>query len=89
MVQLNRNQRPMKTFKDSFNIILEAKMKLPKGETVVKEIGKLGKAKDVTAVITTAKGKFNLYVDDQKLDTFKSEKDASKGLKDFLKVMGV
>ena len=64
-------------------------MKLPKGEIVVKELPKLGKSKDVTAVITTVKGKFNLYVDDQKLDTFKSEKDANKGLKDFLKVMGV
>jgi predicted DNA-binding protein with PD1-like motif len=79
----------MKTFKESFNIIVEAKMKLPKGEEVVKELKRLGKGKDVTAVITTAKGKFNLYVDDQKLDTFKSEKEASKGLKDFLKVMGV
>jgi hypothetical protein len=79
----------MNKFKDSFNIILEAKMKLPKGEKVVKEIGKLGKSKDVIAVITTAKGKFNLYVDGQKLDTFKTEDKALKGLQDFLRVMGV
>lgn len=76
----------MKTFKESFNILLEAKLKLPKGETVVKELGKLGSDKSVTAVITS---KFNLYVDDQKMDKFKSLKDAEKGLKDFLKVMGV
>lgn len=79
----------MKTFKESFNIVIEAKMKLPAGETVVKDFTKLGKDKKATAVITTSKGKFNLYVDGQKLDTFKSEKDAAKGLKDFLKVMGV
>lgn len=79
----------MLKFKESFNIILEAKMKLPKGESVVKELSKLGKDKKVTAVITTAENKFNLYVDGQHLDTFKSEKDADKGLKDFLKVMGV
>ena len=82
-------QHQMKTFKESFNIVLEAKMKLPKGETIIKDLPKLGKAKDVSAVITTVKGKFNLYVDGQKLDTFKSEKDANKGLSDFLKVMGV
>ena len=79
----------MKTFKESFSIVLEAKMKLPKGETVTKEFNRLGKDKDVTAVITASKNKFNLYVDSQKLDTFKSLKDAEKGLKDFLKVMGV
>lgn len=79
----------MKTFKESFSVILEAKMKLPKGETIVKEFDRLGKDKKVKAVITTAKGKFILYVDETKLDTFKSEKEAEKGLQEFLKVMGV
>jgi len=76
----------MKTFKESFNLIIEKKLKLPSGETVEKEFTKLGKDKKTTAVITS---KFNLYIDDQKLDKFKSLKDAEKGLKDFLKVMGV
>ena len=76
-------------FKDTFNIVLEKKMKLPKGEEIVKELKRLGKKKDVTAVVTSFKGKFNLYIDDTKLDVFKSVKDAEKALKDFLKVMDV
>lgn len=84
-----RNLRQMLTFKQSFNTLLESKMKLPKGETIVKEISKLGKSKDVNALITGKANKFILYVDETKLDTFKSVKDAEKGLKEFLKVMGV
>lgn len=76
----------MQTFKESFNLLIEKKLKLPNGETVAKNFSKLGKDKSVTAVITS---KFNLYVDDQKLDKFKSLKDAEKALKDFLKVMGI
>jgi 5'(3')-deoxyribonucleotidase len=79
----------MKKFKESFNIVLEKKMQLPKGEEIVKELKRLGKKKDVTAVVTSFKGKFNLYIDDTKLDVFKSVKDAEKALKDFLKVMDV
>jgi Holliday junction resolvasome RuvABC ATP-dependent DNA helicase subunit len=79
----------METFKDAFNIILAEKMKLPKGEIVVSELPKLGKKKDVVAIITSVNDKFNLYIDNQKLNTFKSEKEALKSLKDFLKVMDV
>jgi hypothetical protein len=79
----------MQTFKDSFNLLIEKKLKLPSDEKVVKELSKLGKKKNVTAVITSKGSKFNLYVDNQMLDTFKSEKDAEKGLKEFLKVMNV
>ena len=79
----------MKTFKDSFNILIEKKLKLPSNEKVVKELSKLGKKKNITAVITSKGSKFNIYVDNQMLDTFKSEKDAVKGLKEFIKVMGV
>jgi len=43
----------MLTFKESFNEVVEAKLKLPKGEKVSKEITKLGKNKDITAVITS------------------------------------
>ena len=79
----------MKTFKDSFNILVEKKLKLPAGEEVVKEFKRLGKKRDVTAVITKARNMYWLYVDGEKLDQFRSEKLAEKGLKDFLKVMGV
>ena len=79
----------MKKFKESFNLIIEKKMKLPAGEKLVKELKKLGKKKNVTAIITSKGSKFNLYVDDTMLDTFRSEKEAEKGLKEFLKIMGV
>jgi len=79
----------MLTFKESFSTIAEAKMKLSSGEKVVKELDRLGKKKDVKAVITGKANKFILYVDETKLDTFKSVKEAEKGLQEFLKVMGV
>ncbi len=75
----------MKTFKESFNEVLEAKLKLPKGEKVAKELTKLGKKKKTTAVITS---KFNLYIDGIKLDKYKSVKAAEEGLKDFINLMG-
>ena len=71
-------------FKESFNVVIEKKLKLPSGEKVEKEIKRLGKKKNITAVITS---KFNLYIDGDKLDKYKSVKDAEKALKDFLKVM--
>jgi len=79
----------MKSFKESFNLLIEKKLKLPSNEKVVKELTKLGKKKNITAVITSKGSKFNLYVDNQMLDTFHSEKEAVKGLKEFIKVMGV
>ena len=67
----------MLTFKESFNEVIEAKLKLPKGEKIVKDYGKLGKKTKAQAVITQRKdGKFNLYVDGLKLDTFKTQKQA-------------
>jgi len=75
----------MLTFKESFNEVIEAKLKLPKGEKVAKEITKLGKKKNVTAVITD---KFNLYIDGVKLDKYRSVKDAEKAVKEFIKLMG-
>ncbi len=79
------NQLQMLTFKESFNEVLEAKLKLPKGEKVAKEITKLGKKKDVTAVITS---KFNLYIDGVKLDKYKDQAAAEKAVKEFIKLMG-
>ncbi len=75
----------MLTFKESFNEVIEAKLKLPKGEKVAKELTKLGKKKKTTAVITN---KFNLYIDGIKLDKYKSVKDAEDSLKDFINLMG-
>jgi 5'(3')-deoxyribonucleotidase len=75
----------MLTFKESFNEVIEAKLKLPPGEKVAKELTKLGKKKNVTAVITS---KFNLYIDGQKLDKYRSAKDAEKAVKEFIKLMG-
>tara|TARA_B100001079_G_scaffold269070_1_gene280599 strand:+ start:866 stop:1096 length:231 start_codon:yes stop_codon:yes gene_type:complete len=75
----------MLTFKESFNEVIEAKLKLPPGEKVVKQLTKLGKKKNVTAVITS---KFNLYIDGQKLDKYRNAKDAEKAVKEFIKLMG-
>jgi 5'(3')-deoxyribonucleotidase len=75
----------MLTFKESFNEVIEAKLKLPKGEKVAKELTKLGKKKNVSAVITD---KFNLYIDGVKLDKYRSVKDAEKAVKEFIKLMG-
>ena len=75
----------MLTFKESFNEVIEAKLKLPKVEKVAKELTKLGKKKKTTAVITD---KFNLYIDGVKLDNYKSLKDAEAALKDFINLMG-
>ena len=86
ILQQKRKKQPMLTFKESFNEVLEAKLKLPKGEKVAKELTKLGKKKNVTAVITD---KFNLYIDGTKLDKYRSLKDAEKAVKEFLKIMDV
>ena len=85
ILQQKRKKQPMLTFKESFNEVLEAKLKLPKGEKVAKELTKLGKKKNVTAVITD---KFNLYIDGTKLDKYRSVKDAEKAVKEFIKLMG-
>ena len=85
ILQQKRKKQPMLTFKESFNEVLEAKLKLPKGEKVAKELTKLGKKKNVSAVITD---KFNLYIDGVKLDKYRSVKDAEKAVKEFIKLMG-
>ena len=85
ILQQKRKKQPMLTFKESFNEVIEAKLKLPKGEKVAKELTKLGKKKNVSAVITD---KFNLYIDGVKLDKYRSVKDAEKAVKEFIKLMG-
>jgi hypothetical protein len=75
----------MLTFKESFNEVIEAKLKLPKGEKVTKELTKLGKKKNITAVITS---KFNLYIDGTKMERYKDLASAEKAVKEFIKLMG-
>lgn len=81
----------MLTFKESFNEVLEAKLKLGGGEKVVKQMKKLGKKKNIEAVITQQKikgGKFNLYIDGLKLDSYKDQASAEKAVTEFIKLMG-
>ena len=85
ILQQKGKQLQMLTFKESFNEVIEAKLKLPKGEKVTKELTKLGKKKNVTAVITS---KFNLYIDGVKLDKYKDQASAEKAVKEFIKLMG-
>ena len=75
----------MLTFKESFSEVIEAKLKLPKGEKVTKELTKLGKKKNITAVITS---KFNLYIDGVKMEKYKDLDSAEKAVKEFIKLMG-
>jgi len=76
----------LKKFKESFNTTVGTRLGLSDDEVVLREYKRLGKDKDVSAVITSG---FNLFIDDSKVDTFKSEKEADKGLISFLKVMEV
>ena len=81
----------MLTFKESFNEVLEAKLKLGGGEKVVKQMEKLGKKKNIEAVITQQKAgnkNFNLYIDGLKLDSYKDQASAEKAVKEFIKLMG-
>ena len=78
----------MLTFKESFNEVLEAKLKLGGGEKVVKQMKKLGKKKNIEAVITSAGKKFNLYIDGLKLDSYKDQAAAEKAVTEFIKLMG-
>ena len=75
----------MRPFKESFNEVIVANLKLPKGEKVAKELTNLGRKKKTTAVITT---KFNLYIDGIKMDNYKSMGAAERSLKDFINLMG-
>ena len=78
----------MLTFKESFNEVIEAKLKLGGCEKVVKTMKKLGKKKNIEAVITSAKNKFNLYIDGLKLDSYKDQAAAEKAVTEFIKLMG-
>ena len=48
----------------------------------------LARRKILTAVITSAKNKFNLYIDGLKLDSYKDQAAAEKAVTEFIKLMG-
>lgn len=72
----------MKTFKqlrESYSNLLD--------ESTVKTF-KVGKGNKYTAVIKKEGSRFVAYIDGDKLDSFKSEKEAEKAAKDFTDLMG-
>ena len=79
----------MLTFKESFNEVIEAKLNVPKGEKVVKDYGKIGKTKATAVITQRTDGKFNLYVDGLKMDTFKKQKEAETMVTQFRQSMGL
>jgi len=48
---------------------------------------KVGKRKKYTAEIKKKGSKYTAFVDGDELDTFKSEKEAKKGIEDFVELM--
>lgn len=77
----------MKTFTQIRNLTsLEEAFKLPSGEKQVKKF-KVGKEK-YDAVVAQKGNSFVAYIDGDKLDTFKSAKEAEKAINDFTKLMG-
>lgn len=77
----------MKTFQQIRNqTSLDEAVKLPSGEKQVKTF-KVGKGK-YDAVVSKKGNMFVAYIDGDKLDTFKSAKDAEKAINDFTKLMG-
>jgi len=76
----------MKTFKTLVQNLNEA-FKAPAGEKVVKTL-KLGSKNKVEAVITKKGSKFIAYVDGDKLDEFKSAKEAEKSMREIADLMG-
>ena len=80
----------MKKFKESFELLEKRKISLSKDHSIVKMWKDLGKNQKVDVHITKDKsGAFFLYIDGIKMDKFKSEKEAEKQMKQFMKVMGV
>ena len=77
----------MKTFQQIRNLTsLDEAVKLPSGEKQVKNF-KVGKEK-FDAVISKKGNMFIAYIDGDKLDAFKSAKEAEKAINDFTKLMG-
>lgn len=67
----------MKTYKDFKSLFTEERM--------IKKYKVLGKS---TAKITKDGSTFIAYIDGEVLDEFDSQRDAEKGVRDFIKLMG-
>jgi hypothetical protein len=67
----------MKTYKDIKNFVTEEKL--------IKKYKVLGNS---TAKITKDGQSFIAYIDNEVLDEFKTQRDAEKGVRDFIKLMG-
>ena len=75
----------MKTFNQIRQSLNEA-IKLASGEKEGKSM-KVGKGKKFPAIITKKGSAFIAYIDGDKLDQFKNQKEAEKAIMDFTKLM--
>ena len=75
----------MKTFNQIRQSLNEA-TKLSSGEKEIKSM-KVGKGKKFPAIITKKGSAFIAYIDGDKLDQFKNQKEAEKAIMDFTKLM--
>lgn len=75
----------MKTFNQIRQSLNEA-IKLASGEKEIKSM-KVGKGKKYPAIITKKGSAFVAYIDGDRLDQFKSQKEAEKAIEDFTKLM--
>jgi hypothetical protein len=74
----------MKNFKNFRSALNETASQI--NEKTVEKM-KVGKGKKYSAEIKKKGSKYIAYVDGDELDTFKSEKEAKKGIEDFVKLM--
>ena len=77
----------MMTFKMFQTTGLSEAFRPPAGEKVVKTF-KVGKTKKYDAVVTQRGSTFTAYIDGDKLDVFKTAKDAEAAAKEFTELMG-
>jgi len=77
----------MKTFKEMRTLLSEGSYKVKADEKLVKKF-KVGSKKKYEAVITKRKNFFCVYIDGDKLDEFKTSKEAERAAKEFTDLMG-
>lgn len=77
----------MMKFKNFRQSLIEASTKSVTGQKEVKKF-KVGKTKKYDASVVQQGDKFIGYIDGDKLDVFKSAKEAEKAIKDFTDLMG-
>ena len=77
----------MMKFKNFRQSLIEASSKSASVEQEVKKF-KVGKTKKYDAVVAQKGKEFIAYIDGDKLDVFKTAKEAEKAIKDFTDLMG-